>query len=53
MNEWFLTKDVVNLALMSYLEAIQDGTFFSDKELVCQYFSQTDNISELFCSDTE
>ena len=48
LDDFFLTDDVVNLALMSYLDAIQDGTFFSDTELVQKYFVNTNNVKRLF-----
>ena len=45
----FLLEDVINLAMMSYLDAIQDGTFFNDTELVASYFgTANDNVFDLF-----
>ena len=48
LDSMFLTEDVVNIALMSYLDAIQDGSFFSDTALVRQYFLSTANVPDLF-----
>ena len=48
LDSQFLTEDVANLALMSYLESIEDGSFFHDEELVSQYFSFTTDVQGLF-----
>ena len=53
LDEWFLKEDVVSLVLTSYLDAVQDGTFFGDEELVRHYFTRTDNVKELFRSYIE
>ena len=34
--------------LMKYFDAINDGTFLSDEQLVKKYFSRTNNVRELF-----
>ena len=41
LDSQFLTDDVVNLALMSYQDSIENGSFFLDTVLVNQYFSHT------------
>ena len=48
LDEILLTEDVVNLAMMSYLDAIQNGNFFADTDLVRSYFGYTANPVELF-----
>ena len=48
LDEILLTEDVVNLAMMSYLDAIQNGKFFADAALVQSYFAYTANPIELF-----
>jgi len=48
LDTQFLTEDVVNLALMSYQESIEDGSFFHDTELVSEYFSHTTDVLGLF-----
>ena len=49
LAEVFLLEDVINLAMMSYLDAIQDHTFFNDSELVANYFgTTTDSVFDLF-----
>ena len=48
LDSQFLTEDVVNLALMSYQESIEDGSFFQDAELVSEYFSHTTDVLGLF-----
>ena len=45
----FLLEDVVNLAMMSYLDSVQDGTFFADTELIAKYFgTASDSVFDLF-----
>ena len=41
LDEWFLTEYVINLAMMSYLEAITSQTFFHDEDLVRKHFCET------------
>ena len=48
LDEILLTEDVVNLAMMSYLDAIQNGNFFANTALVHSYFAYTNNPVELF-----
>ena len=48
LDEWFLTEDVINLAMMSYLDAITSQTFFLDEELVRKYFSVGKDVPQLF-----
>ena len=48
LEEFFLTEDVINLAMASYFDAINDQTFFQDAELLCMYFGITDNVHDLF-----
>ena len=48
LNEIFLTQDVINLAMIAYFDAIMDGTFFEDKELVHKYFGDIQNVRDLF-----
>ena len=44
----FLTEDIVNLAMMSYLDSIKDFTFFDDKILVSKYFQFTTKVRQFF-----
>ena len=46
----FLAEDVANLAMLSYREAIQDGSFFEDDNLVFQYFMYCPNVKALFAN---
>ena len=48
LDEQFLTEDVVNLAMVSYLDNITDFTFFDDKILVSKYFQFTTEVRQLF-----
>ena len=49
LAEIFLLEDVVNLAMMSYLDSVQDGTFFNDTELLAKYFGTAcDSVFDLF-----
>ena len=48
LDKIFLTDDVVNLVMIAYFDAINDGTFLSDEQLVKKYFSRTNNVRELF-----
>ena len=48
LESQFLTDDVVNLALMSYQDSIENGSFFLDTVLVNQYFSHTRDVKGLF-----
>ena len=50
LNEIFLTDDVINLAMMAYLDAIEDRSFFQDTELVRQYFGLAENVENLFAA---
>ena len=50
LNEIFLTDDVINLAMMAYLDAIEDRSFFQDTELVRQYFGLAENVESLFAA---
>ena len=44
----FLAEDVANLAMLSYKEAIMDRSFFTDGDLVNQYFQYCPDVQELF-----
>ena len=48
LDSKFLTKDVANLAMMSYRQAITDKSFFDDDKLVSQYFLYVPDVRELF-----
>ena len=48
VNDFFLTQDVINLAMISYFDAISNGTFFDDEELVVKYFGKIENVRDLF-----
>ena len=49
IDEWFLTKDVINLAMMSYQEAITSQTFFfQDEDLARKYFRSNEVVPQLF-----
>ena len=48
LDEYFLVEDVVNLAMVAYFDAITNGTFFEDDELVIKYFALTSNVRDLF-----
>ena len=50
LDSKFLAEDVANLAMMSYREAILDGSFFEDDNLVSQYFMYCPNVKALFFS---
>ena len=48
LDEWFLKEDVINLAMMSYQEAITSQTFFHDDDLVRKYFCKDVDVPQLF-----
>ena len=48
IDEWFHTEDVINLAMMSYQEAITSQTFFQDEDLVRKYFRSSEDVTQLF-----
>ena len=53
LDEVFLRDDVLNLVMVAYFEAINDGSFFRDEELVNKYFTHTDNVEGLIKSFLE
>ena len=48
IDEWFLTEDVINLAMMSYQDAIISQTFFHDEDLVRKYFRTNEDAPPSF-----
>ena len=48
LDKIFLSQDVANLAILSYVELIRDHSFFSDIELFSKYFTCTLNVSDAF-----
>ena len=48
LNDYFLTEDVANLAMMGYEESIRDGGFFQDVDLVKKYFGFHSNVLGIF-----
>ena len=48
LDEWFLEEDVINLAMMSYQEAITSQMFFQDEDLVRKYFRKDVDVPQLF-----
>ena len=48
LDSKFLAEDVANLAMLSYKEAILDRSFFTDGDLVNQYFQYCPDVQELF-----
>ena len=48
LNDYFLTEDVANLAMMGYEQSIRDGGFFQDVDLVKKYFGFHSNVLGIF-----
>ena len=48
LDSQFLTDDVANLALLSYQDSIENGSFFEDDQLVFEYFAYTPDVQGLF-----
>ena len=48
LDSQFLTGDVANLALLSYQDSIENGSFFEDDQLVFEYFAYTPDVQGLF-----
>ena len=48
LDLFLLEEDVANLAMMSYEESIRDYSFFSNPEIVHQYFSDTSRAFTIF-----
>ena len=48
LNDYFLTEDVANLAMMGYEESIRNGRFFQDVDLVKKYFGFHSNVLGIF-----
>ena len=48
LNDFFLTEDVANLAMMGYEESIRNGGFFQDVDLVKKYFGFHSNVLGIF-----
>ena len=48
LNDYFLTEDVANLAMMGYEESIRNGGFFQDVDLVKKYFGFHSNVLGIF-----
>ena len=48
IDEWFLTEDVINLAMMSYQEAITSQSFFQDEDLVRKYIRSSEDVPQIF-----
>ena len=48
LDSQFLTDDVANLALLSYQDLNENGSFFEDDQLVFEYFVYTPDVQGFF-----